>query len=79
MTGNWGGAELEVLARVRREIVANDNLSTNGHNVKIVVKNGKVILRGPVKSAEEKAWIQEATARMASSYSVVNQLEISPR
>lgn len=73
-----GGSELEVLAGIRREIVANEELSTNAHNVKIVVENGKVILRGPVKSAQEKAWIQEATARMASGYKVVNQLEVTP-
>lgn len=73
-----GGSELEVLARIRREIVANDSLSTNAHNVKIIVENGRVILRGPVKSAVEKTWIQEATVRMASGYNVVNELEISP-
>ena len=53
-----GGKELDVLARIRREIVANEALSTNAQNVKIVVEEGKVILRGPVKSAQEKNWIQ---------------------
>lgn len=72
------GPDLEVLARIRREIAANGALSTNGQNVKIVVQNGEVILRGPVKSAEEKAWIQQATARLSSGYSVINQLEVAP-
>lgn len=75
---NLGGAELEVLARIRREIMRNENLSVSAHNVKIIVENGKVILRGPVKSVQEKTWIQEATTRVASGYGVVNQLEISP-
>lgn len=73
-----GGTNLEVLARIRREIVANDKLSTNGHNVKIVVENGKVTLRGPVKSQAERTWIQETTKRTASGYRVDNQLEVTP-
>jgi ferritin-like metal-binding protein YciE/osmotically-inducible protein OsmY len=73
-----GGSEIEVLARIRREIVANDSLSTNAHNVKIIVENGKVVLRGPVKSAQEMAWIRQATARTATGFTVVNQLEIGP-
>lgn len=73
-----GGPEMEVVASIRREIVANDNLSTNAHNVKIVVEKGQVLLRGPVKSAEEQAWIQDAAARVARGYSVVNQLGVSP-
>lgn len=73
-----GGTEMEVLARIRQEIVANESLSTNAHNVKIIVENREVILRGPVKSAEEKAWIQAASVRTATGYNVVNQLEIAP-
>lgn len=72
-----GGTEQEVLARIRREIVANDTLSINAHNVKIMVEDGKVTLRGPVKSEAEKNWIQEAAARTAVGYSVSNQLEVT--
>jgi|GEM_PF-71010 len=71
------GSEIDLLARVRREIIANDSLSTNGHNVKIVIDNGTVVLRGPVNSATEKSWIESTTARVASGYRVVNQLEIA--
>lgn len=75
---NMGGTEVQVLANIRREILANTTLSTNGRNVKIVVENKKVILRGPVESAAEKSWIEGTTAKVASGYVVVNQLEISP-
>lgn len=75
---NLSGKDLEVLTKIRKEIIANNNLSLNGHNVKILVENGSVILRGPVQSAAEKSWIEKAASGVASGYGVVNQLEIAP-
>lgn len=72
-----GGTDLALLSQIRREIVANDNLSTNAHNVKIVVAQGNVTLRGPVASAEEKNWIQKTAVRLANGFKVNNQLEIT--
>lgn len=73
------GKQNEVLARIRKEIVANDNLSTYAKNVKIHVANGTVTLRGPVRTAEEKNWIAKASARVADGYQVVDQLEVTTR
>lgn len=72
------GNDLKVLAQIRKEVVANEQLSINGHNVKILVENGEVILRGPVNSAQEKTWIEEVAGRVASGYRVTNQLEVAP-
>lgn len=72
-----GGDELQLLAQIRKNIVANSNLSTNAHNVKILVDNGTVTLRGPVNSAEERNWIQQEAARTAAGYKVDNQLEVA--
>lgn len=69
--------ETELLAKIRREIVANDALSTSGKNVKIVVDSGTVTLRGPVRSAEEKKWIESATQKVAAGYKVDNQIEVA--
>ena len=75
---NLIGSETEVVARIRREIMANDSLSTNAHNVKIVVEDGRVLLRGPVKSDEERTVIGSTASRVASGFRVVNQLEVAP-
>jgi ferritin-like metal-binding protein YciE len=75
---NLTGDSTEILSSIRREIVANDDLSTNAHNVKIMVENNKVLLRGPVDSVEEKEWIAEATAKVAPKMLVVNELEVIP-
>src|SRR6185295_19843653 len=50
-------ADRELTAEIRRAIVGDDSLSTNAKNVKIIALNGVVTLRGPVKSAAEKATV----------------------
>ena len=70
--------DMEILARIRKEIVANKDLSINAHNVKIVVENHIVTLRGPVGSLEEKTWIQDASTSIAKGYSIINNLEVTP-
>lgn len=72
-----GGSDLEVLAQIRKDVVANDNLSTYGKNVKILVEGSTVTLRGPVATAEEKKWIADTAARVAPKRSIVNELEIA--
>ena len=51
-------ADRALTQKIRQAITSDDGLSTNGHNVKIITSDGsdgKVTLRGPVKSAKEKA------------------------
>lgn len=76
---SFSGDETELLGQIRREIVANDTLSVNGKNVKIIIESGTVTLRGPVQSNDERNWIEEVTARAAPGYKVTNQIEIVTR
>jgi hyperosmotically inducible periplasmic protein len=73
-----GGSEADrnITAHIRKEIVANDNLSTNAHNVKIITTDGVVTLRGPVKTTQEKAAVAAAAQRAPGVKRVDNQLEI---
>ena len=43
-----------MLTRIRQALIADKSLSTFGHNVKIITKDGSVTLKGPVQSQEEK-------------------------
>ncbi len=47
-------ADRTLTQRVRQAVVADESLSTNAHNIKIISVDGVVTLRGPVNSAEEK-------------------------
>ena len=69
-------ADLDLTQRVRQAVVADESLSTNAHNVKIITSNGVVTLRGPVNSAEEKATIDAKAQQIAGATKVNNHLEI---
>jgi hyperosmotically inducible protein len=69
-------ADRELTANVRKAIVADDALSMNAHNVKIITRNGVVTLRGPVKSASERSSVAAKAQKVAGVKSVDNQLEI---
>ena len=68
--------DVQLTARIRRAIVKDKALSVMAHNIKIVSANGDVILRGPVKTTQEKQAIEEKAAAIAGAGKVNNQLEI---
>ena len=69
-------ADLQISANVRQAIVADDSLSSNGHNVKIITAGGTVTLRGPVKDQQEKATIEAKAKQIAGVTEVISLLEI---
>jgi sporulation protein YlmC with PRC-barrel domain len=69
-------ADRETTAQIRKEIIAGKGMSVNARNVKIITINGRVTLRGPVNTAEEKAAIGAIASRIAQSENVDNQLEV---
>ncbi len=69
-------SDREVARRIRQEVVADKSLSTYGHNVKIIAKNGKVTLRGPVHSEDEKRAIEEHARKHAGEGNVTNELTV---
>jgi hyperosmotically inducible protein len=68
--------DVQLTARIRRAIVKDKSLSTMAHNIKIVSANGGVILRGPVKTTQEKQAIEEKAVAIAGAGKVNNQLEV---
>lgn len=69
-------ADLNTTAQIRKEIIAQKNMSVNAQNVKIITSAGKVTLRGAVNSTEEKRTIGEIADRFAEAVNVTNQLEV---
>jgi lipid-binding SYLF domain-containing protein len=72
-------SDVELTASIRRSIVAENSLSTYGHNIKIVVENGVATLKGPVRTEEEKAAIAAKAAAVVGRDHVVDQMEIAPQ
>jgi hypothetical protein len=70
-------ADVDTTAQIRKEIMADSDMTTNAKNVKIITLNGHVTLRGPVNTADAKVRIGEIADRIASAGNVDNQLELS--
>ena len=69
-------ADVATTAQIRKEIIAGKDMSVNARNVKIITNQGRVTLRGPVNTAEEKRRIGEIANRIAQSENVDNQLDV---
>lgn len=68
--------DLRITQAIRQAVVKDESLTMTAKNVKIITADGKVTLRGPVKSAEEKAKIEKLAKSAAGGATVENQLEV---
>ena len=71
-------ADTDLAKKIRQSVNADKTLSTYAHNVKIVVQDGHVTLRGPVRSDEEREEIKQKAVNIAGAENVISQLEIAP-
>lgn len=63
--------------KIRQSLIADKSLSTYGHNVKIITKDGMVTLKGPVQSEDEKSAIATKAAEVAGSPDkITNQITV---
>ena len=69
-------ADIDTTAQIRKGIIAGKNMSVNAKNVKVITNKGRVTLRGPVNTAEEKRLIAEIAGNIALVDNVDNQLEV---
>lgn len=70
-------SDTKITQHVREAIIADGSLSFTAKNVKIITVNGKVTLRGPVNSAQERANIETKAMQVAGNGHVDNQTEIA--
>jgi hyperosmotically inducible periplasmic protein len=71
-------ADRAITQKIRKAIHEDKSLSTYAHNIKIITQDGKVTLRGPVRSEDEKSNLQAKAAEIAGQDNVSNQLEVAP-
>jgi hyperosmotically inducible protein len=68
----------ETARLIRKSVYQDKSLSTYAHNVKIIVQNGTVTLKGPVRSDDEKNSVFNKAAAVAGDGKVINQLAVAP-
>jgi len=73
---NENKTDINITANIRKRVV-DAKLSTKASNVKIITQDGKVTLRGPVKTEQEKQQIGEIALAVAGNDKVDNQLEVA--
>jgi osmotically-inducible protein OsmY len=69
-------ADLKITQNIRRALMKDSGLSTTAKNVKVITANGQVTLRGPVKTAEEKAKIDQIARSAGGGVQIDNQLDV---
>ena len=69
-------ADENAVQLIRRSLSSDKSLPTNGKDIKLIVANDTIILRGSVKSEQEKASIGAMARQYAGVKYVDNQLEI---
>ncbi|MEX1230061.1 MAG: BON domain-containing protein [Planctomycetaceae bacterium] len=72
---NENQADINITAEIRKQVVDTE-MSTLAHNVKIITQDGKVTIRGPVETEQEKQSIEEIAQKVAGNDNVTSQLEV---
>ena len=67
-----------ITQKIRKAVHDDTSLSSYAHNIKIITQDGKVTLRGPVRSEDEKSNLQAKAVAVAGRENVTNQLEVAP-
>lgn len=68
----------DITRQIRRAIFKDKSLSMYAHNIKIITQDGKVTLKGPVRSDDEKANIEAKAATIVGATNVTDEIEIAP-
>jgi hyperosmotically inducible protein len=67
-----------ITQKIRRAIHEDSSLSTYAHNIKVITQDGKVTLRGPVRSEDEKANLEAKAVGVAGQDNVIDHLQVAP-
>lgn len=69
--------DVEVTKQIRRELMKDDALSTKAKNVKIIVLNNGVTLKGPVENQKEVEKILKHAYVSAPKHKIYNQISVT--
>jgi osmotically-inducible protein OsmY len=64
---------------IRKSLLRDKSLSAYAHNVKIITQDGNVVLKGPVRSVEEKKAVEAKAIAIAGEDRVSSQIQVAPK
>lgn len=68
----------DITKKIRSAIHNDASLSTYAHNIKIIAMDGKVTLKGPVRSDEEKNKVATEATTVAGEGNVTSEITVVP-
>jgi hyperosmotically inducible protein len=68
--------DVKITQKIRKALMADDALSMTAKNIKIITVHGKVILRGPVATIQEKKKVGKMAQKFTKQL-VLNELEVA--
>ena len=68
--------DLKITQAIRQALMKDNELSTTAKNIKIITADGQVTLRGPVKTAQEKAKVDQIARSAAGGAQIDDQLDV---
>lgn len=72
-------SDRELTKEIRKSLIDDKSLSTYAHNIKVIAQNGKVTLKGPVRSEEEKAAVLSKAAQVAGQANINDDITVVPK
>lgn len=72
-------SDLDLTREIRRALTKDKSMSTYAHNVKIIAQNGKVTLKGPVRSDDEREAILAKATQVAGESNVNDEMTVVPK
>jgi len=69
-------ADRDMAKKIRKSITSDSSLSTYAHNIKVIVRDGMVTLKGPVKTENEKNAIGAKANAIAGEGKVQNEITV---
>ena len=69
----------DLARKIRKSIVDDKNLSMYARNVKVIARNGTVMLKGPVRTEDEKSAIEAKAVEIAGAANVKSEITVKSK
>ena len=69
--------DIKMTQTIRQQIIDQKGFSTNAKNIKIITRDGVVVLKGPVNTLAEKNKIESIAANAAGKTKVSSQITVT--